>query len=267
MKNIGRIPLYIQLKNEMKLRIESGEWTEGTLIPAETELAEYYKVSRVTMRSAIKSLVDENVLTRKAGYGTTVVQNKRSQSNFTVVQSFTNEMKEMGLLSKTMRVELDIIKADRLLASIFGIKEGAELYNLRRIRGTVTPILYADTYLLPVVKLPEAPELLVGSLYQFLAKNNILFSHFEETVTAIVGPKYILNALNIYDDNVPLLKRKRFSYDDSNRLLEYSENYYNPEYYEYRSKIYYRKWWICGIFYLNFGRFYIMYHKCIVNVL
>lgn len=241
MKHISRMPLYIQIKNDLKKRIESNELMEGTLLPPEIELAAYYKVSRVTMRSAIKMLVDENILTRKAGYGTTIAHNKGSLSNFTLVQSFTNEMKEMGLLSKTMKVELELIDADKFLASIFGVAEGTQIYNLRRIRGTVTPLLYSDTYLLPVVELPNAPELLVGSLYQYLAKNNILFSHFEETVTAIHAPKFILNALNIHDDQVPILKRKRFSYDDVNRLVEYTENYYNPEYYEYRTKIYYRK--------------------------
>ena len=85
MKLSGRVPLYLQVRNHMKSRIEMGEWTEGSLIPSELELCNYYNVSRVTMRTAIKALVEEKILTRKAGYGTTVALNKNSMSNFTLV--------------------------------------------------------------------------------------------------------------------------------------------------------------------------------------
>src|SRR5690606_34395641 len=151
----GRTPLYLQVREHMKSRIESGEWTEGSLIPPELELAKHYRVSRVTMRTAIKALVDEGILARKAGYGTTVALNKQSMLNFTLVQSFSNEMKEMGFQPKTLKAELKMIEADVILASIFKINVGDRLYNLRRVRGTVSPILYSDTYLLPVVEIPN----------------------------------------------------------------------------------------------------------------
>lgn len=240
MKNITRLPLYLQIRNQLKHRIESGEWKEGTLIPPEEELAGLYDVSRVTIRTAIKALVDEKYLVRKAGFGTTVYQNRSSLSNFTLVQSFTNEMKEMGLPSKTMEVELKTIKADQILASIFGIRVGDTLYNLKRLRGTINPILYSDTYLLPIVKIPDDQSILFGSLYAYLSSQNVFFSHFEEVVSAVQAPKEIKQALRIYDD-VPQLKRKRFSYDDNNRLIEYTETFYHGEQYEYRTRIYYRK--------------------------
>ncbi|VEU83311.1 GntR family transcriptional regulator [Acholeplasma hippikon] len=241
MKKISIGPLYLQVRSHMKSRIESGEWPEGSVIPGENELAEFYKVSRVTMRTAIKALVDDGTLVRKAGFGTTVAMNRSSMSNFTLVRSFTNEMNEMGLPSKTMQVELRMIEADVILASIFGIQPGDKLYNLRRVRGTVVPIQYCDTYLLPVVEIPNDKEILTGSLYAFLTKQNVFFSHFEEVVTAVRAPKPIRQALLIYDEYTPQLKRKRFSYDDRNKLIEYTETFYHTEHYEYRTEIFYRK--------------------------
>lgn len=241
MKNINRGPLYLQVRSHMKQRIESGEWPEGSVIPGENELADYYKVSRVTMRSAIKAMVDDGTLVRKAGFGTTVAHNASSMSNFTLVRSFTNEMNEMGLPSKTMHAELIVIEADIILASIFGISPGDKLYNLRRVRGTIVPIQYSDTYLLPIVEIPNDKEILTGSLYAYLTKMNVFFSHFEEVVTAVRAPKHIRQALHIYDDYTPQLKRKRFSYNDANKLIEYTETFYHTEHYEYRTKIYYRK--------------------------
>lgn len=235
-----KMPFYLQVRNSLRQKIETGEWNEGDLIPSEKELANHYGVSRVTIRTAISKLVQEQYLTRRAGFGTTVYKNKSSLSNFTMIRSFTNEMNEMGLPSKTMESELKEIEADKLLASIFNINEGDMLYNLRRVRGTVIPILYSDTYLLPVVKLPNTESFLMGSLYKYLSSQNIFFNVFEEYVSSVLAPKTIRNILQIQDDS-PQLKRKRYSYDESNRLIEYTETFYNAAHYEYRTRLYYRK--------------------------
>ena len=61
-------PFYLQVRNSIRQKIENGEWLEGDLIPSEKELAELYGVSRVTIRTAITSLVQEQLLTRRAGF-------------------------------------------------------------------------------------------------------------------------------------------------------------------------------------------------------
>ena len=233
-------PFYIQIRHLIKQKIESGEWKEGDLIPSEKELSETYKVSRVTIRAAIQQLVKEQYLTRRAGYGTTVLKTQSSMSNFTLIQSFTNEMNEMGLPSKTMESHLHLIPADKMLAEIFGIHEGDPLYHLERVRGTQIPIMYSDTYMVPVIELPNTKEFLFGSLYQYLSSKNVYFNKFEEYVSAVIAPKHVRNLLRIYDDS-PQLKRKRYAFDASNRLVEYTETWYNAAHYEYRTRLFYRR--------------------------
>ena len=46
------IPLYEQVKEAIKLKIEQKEWKENTRVPSETELMKIYEVSRVTVRNA-----------------------------------------------------------------------------------------------------------------------------------------------------------------------------------------------------------------------
>ncbi|MDY0075531.1 MAG: UTRA domain-containing protein, partial [Acholeplasmataceae bacterium] len=130
--------------------------------------------------------------------------------------------------------------ADKILSSIFQIDEGTLIYNLQRIRGTTIPILYSDTYMIPVIDLPNTKEFLYGSLYQYLSTQNIYFNMFEEYVSAVIAPKHIKNMLHIYDD-APQLKRKRYAYDANNKLVEYTETYYNAAHYEYRARLFYRR--------------------------
>lgn len=237
---LDKQPFYIQIRNILKTKIEDGDYKEGDLIPSEKELAEIFGVSRVTVRAAIAQLVTEQFLTRRPGFGTTVLKSKSSLSSFTLIQSFTNEMKEMGIKVETLDAKLKLIEADQTLASIFKIKVGEPLYNLQRVRGSTAPMLFSDSYILPILEIPNTKEVLYGSLYQYFANQNVYFNRFDEFVSAVISPRHIRSILQIYDDQ-PQLKRKRFSYDEENKLIEYTETYYNAQNYEYRARIYYRR--------------------------
>ncbi|OQX93228.1 MAG: hypothetical protein B6I17_03630 [Tenericutes bacterium 4572_104] len=233
-------PFYIQIRDDILEKIETNYWKEGDLIPPEMELAKSYGVSRVTIRKAISYLVKENYLKRIAGFGTYVLQNRPSLHNFTLIQSFTNEMREMGLPSKTLTASVEKIEATPKLAEIFNINIGDTLVNLKRTRGSKVPILFSDTYLLPYIEIPNDKNILYGSLYEFLAKNNIFFSKFEEYVGAVPLTIRLKEILKITDDS-PILRRKRYSFDEENKLIEYTETFYNSKLYEYRTRLIYRK--------------------------
>ncbi len=237
---LDKKPFYMQIRDDIKEKIENGYWKEGEMIPPEMDLAKSYGVSRVTIRAAISFLVKENYLQRIPGFGTTVLQNQPHLQNFTLIQSFTNEMKEMGLPSKTLSAEIQIIKATPKLAEIFGINENDDLINLRRVRGAKTPILFSDTYLLPYINIPEDNAILYGSLYEYLATQNIFFSKFDEYVSAVVLSEELSEILQMTGET-PVLKRKRFSYDENYKLIEYTETFYNSTLYEYRTRLLYRK--------------------------
>jgi DNA-binding GntR family transcriptional regulator len=233
-------PFYIQIRDEIKEKIENGYWVEGEMIPPEVELAKNYNVSRVTIRSAISLLVKEHYLERVAGYGTTVLRNKPDLQNFTIISSSTNEMKEMGLPFNTLSAEVKIIGATPYLASVFSINTSDKLINLRRTRGSETPILFSDTYLLPHIHIPNDEKILKGSLYEYLSTQGILFTKFDEYVSAVTLTDELRKILDL-DVETPILKRKRFSYSEDDKIIEYTETFYNGNFYEYRTSINYRK--------------------------
>jgi len=237
---VDKKPFYAQIKDDIKEKIENGYWKEGELIPTEMDLAKFYGVSRVTMRKAISYLVKEHYLLRVAGFGTTVLRNKPNLQNFTLIQSFTNEMKEMGLPSKTLFAEVKKIEANTQLADIFNIHVGDTLINLRRTRGSEKPILFSDTYLLPFIDIPNDQSILKGSLYEYLATQKIFFTKFDEYVSAVTLTEELANILEIEEDT-PILKRKRFAYNEESELIEYTETFYNGTLYEYRTRLIYRK--------------------------
>ncbi len=74
-------PVYIQIHNDIKRSIESGKWSVGDRIPSERELAVEFNVSRMTLRQAIQTLVEEGILERFVGSGTFVANQKVQEKN------------------------------------------------------------------------------------------------------------------------------------------------------------------------------------------
>lgn len=66
------MPLYKQLKERIQEQITSGAFPAGERIPSEQKLMELFHVSRITVRTAIEELVNEDVLIRQRGKGTYV---------------------------------------------------------------------------------------------------------------------------------------------------------------------------------------------------
>lgn len=73
-KNINK-PLYIQIVEYFKEKINGGEWQVGFMIPTQRELAKIFNVNRSTIVSAIDELKAEGILEGKGKGGTKIVNN------------------------------------------------------------------------------------------------------------------------------------------------------------------------------------------------
>lgn len=64
------LPKYIKLKNTIVNQINDGRYKPGDKLPTENELAEKFDISRHTVRKAMDILLNEGLVSRKAGVGT-----------------------------------------------------------------------------------------------------------------------------------------------------------------------------------------------------
>ena len=58
-------PLYQQLEQTLKAKIEHNQWHKGDKLPTELELSRQYDVSRITIRKALDSLVKSGYIVRR----------------------------------------------------------------------------------------------------------------------------------------------------------------------------------------------------------
>jgi GntR family transcriptional regulator len=63
-------PMYQQIADDLRARIEAGALASGTQLPTETELQDTYNASRNTVRDAIKRLTGAGLVETRPGQGT-----------------------------------------------------------------------------------------------------------------------------------------------------------------------------------------------------
>ena len=125
-------PLYLQLRELIRSKIENGEYPPGTAIPSVGTLAEKYGIHRLSVRSAFSALIGEGLLMSVQGKGIFVVGEKLEQ-DLETVGGFEQTLKasakhfEQRLLVKASRT------AGPLYASWLNCLAEEPLYYVKRL--------------------------------------------------------------------------------------------------------------------------------------
>lgn len=230
----GAMPMYLQIYQILKKDILSNVYTKGELIPSEALLQKKYDVSRITARQAIAQLEQDGLVERARGKGTRVKLQDRIEEDLLHIKSFTDEMRERGMEPGTSYAHMEIVHADRECAQVFHCEEKDELYRLSRVRtANKEPIVYFVTYFSKDKNLPLDDEKYQGSMYELLKELNIPQpKKTKEMIHAIKASKNLAEKLHIQKNDAVLI-RKRISYDEMGRVLEYTISYYPGEKYSY----------------------------------
>ncbi|MDF2542945.1 MAG: transcriptional regulator, GntR family [Herbinix sp.] len=101
MKFQDNIPIYIQIANDIKDKIISGEYREDEKLPSIREYCAIYEVTSLTMQRAFQQLEGNEVIWTKKGIGSFVSKNSKNKLQEDMMQSqvteFVKRMKNMGL--------------------------------------------------------------------------------------------------------------------------------------------------------------------------
>ena len=104
------IPLYLQLAEILRGRINRREWPAGALIPTLEALAAEFKVARVTARQAVQLLAREGRLAPRRGFGT-VVTKADDAPNIVVMKTSLESLAAMYASTSTQVHTFDAMEA------------------------------------------------------------------------------------------------------------------------------------------------------------
>lgn len=234
-QNDSPVPLYVRIKNYIRLNIQNGVYHVNDKIPSERQLAEQFGVNRLTVGKALKELVQEEVLYSQIGKGTYVAPAKIGQMLQTLT-SFTEDISGRGQRASSRVLYAAVERADEEVAKALSILRGAEVVVLHRLRladGQIialekSHILYA---LCPHIL--EHHDFSRESLYHVLRTEfNLQMTYARQTIEAQIASKDDFELLEA-GPCTPILAITRVTYDVNDQPIEYVRSSYRGDRYKF----------------------------------
>ncbi len=141
------IPLYVKIREAIRAEIMQGNLHPGQKIPSEDELADRYRVSRMTVRQGVLDLIKEGLLHRKHGVGT-FVSYPHFDRDHTRLTNFFESAREQGIEATSKVLKIEILPAPEKIAKQLLRQTGDSLICIRTLRFVnQTPVTVHDSYL------------------------------------------------------------------------------------------------------------------------
>lgn len=218
-------PLYIQLREVIRGKIEEGEYPPGTAIPSESQLAEMYGLNRLSVRSALEALEYEGILTSVQGKGV-FVNGAKTERDLDTLGGYRHTMSERAKDASTRVLVKALRKAGPYYAQVLGLGENDDVWFIRRIdRSQGEPVALEEIYI-PYEVLPGLGDvdLQLFSIYDLYLWNSIQpevgkqvlrISHLEPAAAKLIG----------VDAGQAVMEFSCVTQDTTGRIIEFARNY------------------------------------------
>jgi GntR family transcriptional regulator len=142
-------PLYRQIADDLRNKIESGELAQGSQLATEAELKEQYDASRNTVRDAVKWLTNLGLVETRPGQGTFVLEKPNpfvttltgdpktglgGGEHEVYVAEYDAEVAASGRTPTSSSPRVEIQQASQAIAKALRLEEGAQVVSRHQER-------------------------------------------------------------------------------------------------------------------------------------
>lgn len=217
------VPLYHQLAEQLSHAITVGELQPGDPFENEIAVAERLQVSRPTVRRAIQELVDQGLLVRRRGLGTTVA-NSKVHRRFELTSLYDDLLRD-GRQPRTTVLTHQICTDERAAAAL-DLPGGTPLLHTTRVRHAgETPLALMNNWLPPVHSDLPREELEKNGLYAALRDRGVKPVVAQQSIGARMPTALERRHLEIRGSH-PVLTMTRMAFDASGNAVEFGDHCY-----------------------------------------
>lgn len=226
------IPVYYRLEKFLRDQILTGALKPGDAIPPESQLAQQFATSRMTVRQALSRLVFEGLVMRHRGRGSFVAEPRLRHSKMFL--SFEEEMRARGARTAIRLLDMRMEPAEGKVAENLRLSEGAPVVVLERQRFVDGRVVgYEIRYLPEKIGRALTPDEinnqpLVPAVRRILGKPRtrlslrVLSSSARRKEAKILGTKV----------GAPVLVREHIWYVDPEGPVQYGRSIFRGDRYE-----------------------------------
>lgn len=231
-------PLHKVISDWIRNEIKLGRLQIDDKIPSEHELANQFDVSRLTVRRALQTLEQDQLIFRSQGLGA-FVKAPMPKKKLLHLHSFDEDLSHAGIKPESVILSQKLEVPPYHVRSILGLDEQKKAFQLIRVRKGDGRVFAYDITWLPVFygQLIEDKDLRFTSIYSILENEyNIPILKGCHRFDAAIADETLAEFLQV-NLNTPLLMIRRASYSTGNKVVYYQERYLRTDRFAYEMQL------------------------------
>lgn len=221
--------LYVEIADDLRRKIVSGELSPGDEVPSEGELAELWQSSRGPIRNALAALRTEGLIETRRGRPARVAVRKAQQAADVSIP-FTRWAEQMGTKPGAVTQEVSLRRADEDRAAALGIAVGDSIVDVVRLRlldGRPT-MLERLTFIEEVGRVLFDVDLDTVSITEYLDSRGYGYSEVAHEIDAVAANELDSRLLDV-EPGTPILRLHRVTRGADGRIFEASDDRYRSD--------------------------------------
>ena len=223
------------VRSALRRAIIDGEFPPASKLPNEDALCTRYAVSRITLREAVRGLIEDGYVVRRQGAGTFVTSSPALRNSLDTNFSYTDYLESTGTTVSKQVLEASRLPAADDLAAELDLPAGVEVVTLRRVRiaGGKPAIYSVDSLPGDIIDAARDRAAFSNSLYKLLASRGHPVDHARAIVTPVIATPELADILQV-KAGTPVQHLRQVDYDTGGRPVMRSLEWHVPSVIELR---------------------------------
>lgn len=229
-----RSPRYIQVYTAVRNWIYRGRYAPGVRLPTENDLCTMFGVSKITVRRAMEMLVDEEMVVRRRGRGTFVVEDLAEPPMTGDMEQLLLKVDRLAQSTTVSSSEIVTITADRETRLDLELPDGARVHRASHVRMLDgEPIGYNVTYIPADLSIGfDLSELNEQPMLALLERAGVSVASADQVFGACLADARLASLLHIAV-GAPLMDLRLVVFDEQRRPVERLVAYYRADIYRH----------------------------------
>ena len=223
------------VRSELRRAIVGGEFPPGSKLPNEEALCERFAVSRITLREAVRGLIEDGYVIRRQGAGTFVTSGPALRNSLDTNFSYTEYLESSGVKVSKKVLDAQRLNGDDEVMADLDLGEDDAYVVIRRVRiaGKRPAIFSIDSLPADIVDVKRDLKSFSTSLYKLLGSRGHDVDHARTVITPVLASSEIGKILDV-PAGTPLQHLKQVDYNAAGRPVMRSLEWHVPSVIELR---------------------------------
>ncbi len=231
------LPLYVQIRDNLRRKILEGGYAIHERLPSESEMMKAFGVSRITIRQALRDLHNEGLVFSAQGKGTFVSKPKAVQ-NVQRLEGFGEAMAAQGYEASARVLSIQQIQPGKAVIAALDLTGGEEVVEVKRVRYLNREAVCLENSYFPLDVGRRLFSLdLSGDIFPMLENLfGIPLGSADIGLDAILADEEVQHCLNL-KANDAVLRVERLTHNRAGRPIDFEFLNYRGDAFKYQFRV------------------------------